>query len=235
MRLRVLPILLLFIPALAVAQRAPSPPALASSYDLVAPNGVVHVEEFDVDGHRQLHCVITSNEGDAELTYDGLAIQFGDGCAIRFTTLARTPAAFVLRLVAVAPHGPSSTAIVARSLSTGETTHAGFEGFSATMRRSRQAQIAAGVLAALQNAPAEGRKLRMDPLGRPPFVAAPQDCLTSAISFVMAAAGVLYYCGDPATALQCIGSISTLGMMGYNMWKDCTDGGYLDECIGCGP
>ena len=226
MRLRmVVLILFLLAPPLAFAQ---------ASYDLVAPNGVVHVEESFVDGHKQLHCAVTSNDGVAELTYDGRSIRFGDGYAIEFTTLARTPASFVVRMVAVAPHGPSSTAIVARSLSSGETTHAGFEAFGAAMRRSRQAQIAGKVLVALQNAPADGRKLELDPLGRPPFVTAPDDCLTDAIAFVMAAAGVYVYCGDAATAFNCLGAIATLAGAAYNMWSDCT-GSYLDNSIGFGP
>lgn len=126
------------MPVLAFAQTPPNPPpALLSSYDLIAPNGVAHVEELDVGGHRQLHCVVTSNEGSGELTFDGRTIQFGDGYAIELTTLARTPSSFVVRLSAAGQHGPSATAIIARSLRTGETTSAGIEGFSNAMRRSR--------------------------------------------------------------------------------------------------
>ena len=227
MRLKMVELILfLLVPPLAFAQ--------TSAYDLVAPNGVVHVEESIVDGHKQLHCLVTSNDGDAELTFDGRAIRFGDGHAIEFTTLARTPASYVLRLVATAPHGPSSTAIVAHSLTTGETTHAGFEGFATAMRRSRQAQIAAQVMVALQSTMMEGRKLQMDSLGRPSFTVAPTDCLTDGVTLVMSAAAMYYYCGDPLTSLQCLGAIVTLAVQSYNLWHDCTSS-YLDNSIGFGP
>jgi hypothetical protein len=225
MRLRGLLILLMLVPAFAFAQGA---------YDLVAPNGVVHVDESFVDGHKQLHCVVTSNEGDAELTYDGRSIQFGDGYAIEFTTLARTPASFVVRLVAVAPHGPSSTAIVARSLLTGETTHAGFDAFSVAMRRSRQAQIAGQVLGALPTVPAEGRKLQLDSHSRPPFTVAPTDCLTDVIGMVIAATQVYIQCGAEIPDISCLYAVMAFAGASYAVWNDCT-GSYLDNSIGFGP
>ncbi len=227
MRLKILLILLMLVPPLAFAQR--------TSYDVVAPNGVVHVEEYDVDGHREMHCAIASDEGLADLTYDGRAIRFGDGYAIEFTTLVRTPAVFVLRLVATAPHGPSSTAILARSMSTGETTHAGLDGFTAAMRRSRHAQIAARVLTELQSEPADGRKWQIDPLNRLSFRIAPNDCLTDAYALVVAAAGILTYCDNPVTGLQCFVSVGGFLGAAYSMWRDCPDNQYADGTIGWGP
>jgi len=227
MRLKFLLLVLMLVPPLTFAQR--------TSYDVVAPNGVVHVEEYDVDGHREMHCAIASDEGIADLTYDGRSIRYGDGYAIQFTTLARTPAVFVLRLVATAPHGPSSTAILARSTSTGETTNAGLDGFTTAMRRSRQAQIAARVLTALPSTPADSRKLQIDPLSRPSFRIAPNDCLGDAYGLIAAAAGILSYCDNPATPTQCIGAVGTFLLMAYNMWRDCPDQQYADGTVGWGP
>ncbi|HEV2721401.1 MAG TPA: hypothetical protein VG323_15370, partial [Thermoanaerobaculia bacterium] len=161
----------------------------------------------------------------------GRSIRFGDGYAIEITTLANTPSSFVVRLVATAPHGPSSTAIVARSLRTGETTHSGAEGLSLAMRRSRHAQIAAQVLFELQKASAEGRKLQVGSLSRPPFTVRPMDCLTDGIGVITAAVGMLRFCSNPATALECFGAVDGFLVATYSLLRDCPDT-YLDNSIG---
>jgi len=134
------------MPTLLFAQTVPGTPVIVSSYDLVAPTGVAHVEELEVNGKRRLHCVVTTNEGKAEVTYDGRTIRFGDGYFITRTTLSNTADALVGRLVATDPEGGSGTTIFGVNRKTGETTFAGVEQYTGTLRRSHDVRIANRVL-----------------------------------------------------------------------------------------
>src|SRR6266542_3154115 len=112
-----LAILLIAVPSF--AQMAAGPQVITTSYDLVGPAGIVHVEEMDINGHRETHFSVTSNGGVAELAFDGRTIRFGDGYSIVLTTLANTPNAFVARFTASGPGGTSATTILAKNLRTG--------------------------------------------------------------------------------------------------------------------
>jgi hypothetical protein len=194
--------LLIAVPALSFAQKAP--------YDLVGSAGVVHIEEMEINGHHQTHFSVMSNSGTADLTFDGRTIRYGDGYSIVLTILANTPNAFVARFTANGPGATSATAILAKNLHTGDVTYAGLEEISGFLRRSHDAQIAGVVMRSLADLPAASLASGNDASissagahsGRLVFKPAPADCATSAVLLILSAAGV-FTC--PEGGLTCLG------------------------------
>jgi hypothetical protein len=237
--------LLILMPALAFAQATSASREILASYDLVAPTGVAHVEEIAVDGHHQTRCVVTTNEGLAEVTFDGRTIRLSDGYSIVRTTLAKTSTALVTRLTANAPDGKSATAILALNLATGQTAFAGFEGYTALIHRSHDIRIANRVLPLVVqqhaapfaiDAPSEtgggatSGRLRVSALRElPRFKAAPTDCASSSLAFMGAALAVEIYCLSEVEP-NCLLSLMGLTSAAYSMSMDC--GYYTDNTIG---
>ena len=239
MRRTVTTLLLAAFPALAVAQMPLETKVVTSSYDLFAPNAVVHVDNLQIGGRVKIHTLITADDGAADLMFDGRTITFGDGYALAMTTLANTPGAFVARFAANAPDGESATAIIGLNLQTREVTSAGMEDVTRLLRRSHDAAIAGRVLplVSVEHAPGlssgSSSSASLWPAGGRLFKPRSQDCLTSGVTFEIAAAAALGTCANPATALACLAAISQLGIQGYSM----ATGGcifYYDNTIGWG-
>ncbi len=233
------------MPTLLFAQTVPGTPVIVSSYDLVAPTGVAHVEELEVNGKRRLHCVVTTNEGKAEVTYDGRTIRFGDGYFITRTTLSNTADALVGRLVATDPEGGSGT----------------------TLRRSHDVRIANRVLPLVVPPPrvphltGSGTTLWMasgspDPLAtdvgnasvtplmkaksaalgkQPSFRPVPtSDCLSSALLFVAAAGLSVEVCLN-GSLWGCVSALVGLAGAFEGVLTDCFPGFEYGDTTGYGP
>ncbi len=229
--------LLIVVSAPSFAQMAAGPPVVTGSYDLVGSAGVVHVDDMEINGHRETHFSVTSNHGIAGLTFDGRAIRFDDGYSIALTTLANTPDAFVARFTAHDPSGTSVAAILGKNLRTGEVTYAGVDDVVRFLRRSHDAQITGAVMRSLgdQYAPslqganeAPARAAGAHP-GKA-FKPAPTDCATSGVTLVISMGGV-FTC--PEGTITCIGGVVGVISSTYSL---ATGGcGYsIDDTIGWG-
>jgi len=214
------------------------------------PTGIVHVEDLDVAGHRQTHCVVTTNDGTADLRFDGRTIQFGDGYSIVRATLVNTPTAFVTRLTATSPGATTANAILARNLVTGETTSAGFDSFVALLRRSHDVRLAATVLPLVSGQTPSWKpagattsttgtidyvgsgRLHAGSLSHHFTVAPMEACLNASFTYLVCAAAVAATCGAGPEDPLCLVAVMALGGAAYQLATDC--GTYNDNTIGWG-
>lgn len=222
MRQGIITVLLILAPAFLLAQTVPQAPVITSAYDLVAPTGVVHVENIANGDRQEIHCVISANDGTADMRFDGRSIRFGDGYSVVYTVLANTTSAFVTRVVASGPNGPTATAILALNPKTQETVFAGWEDFAAMLRRSHHAQIAAKVLP-LAAQPAAGSisgnaSSSVTHVGRGAGLRPKTtDCASSGFQLMVSAAVAASTC--PGGVMPgCLGGAGGMLISGYNLY-----------------
>src|SRR4029077_17524828 len=105
MRVKIMVVLLILVPALSFAQSNAAPPQLMRFYTLITPPGsptfgAAYVEDIKIGDRRQIHTMVSPNEGSGEFSFDGRRIVWGDGYTVVRETLANTRGVLVVRLTA---------------------------------------------------------------------------------------------------------------------------------------
>lgn len=222
-------LLLLLLPALAFAQPAPQ---VVRSVDLLTPPGsatfgVAHVEDVRIGEARQIHTIVTTNEGEAEITFDGRTMRFGDGYTIVRETLANARGVLVLRLTASTPEGLSESAIVVYNRKSAETTSIGIDRYAVLLQGSREARLAQKILPLVASAPsAHSSELgaKISYLG---------DCLMAGLAVEAASVGVIVGCGSGNPA-ACTLALYGLAAAWDSFMGTCPATSYDDGTIGWG-
>ena len=220
------------LPAAALAQSAPQ---IVRTLDLVTPPGsavagVAHVEEVKTGDRQAIHTVVTTNDGSANLTFDGRTLSLGDGYTIVKETLANTHAVLVVRLTASAPDGSSESAVVLWNRQSGEATSIGADRYARLLNGSHDAVMAARILPQLTFSTAQSSGLHGKGLGS--ITIHGDDCLQAALAVEAACVGVILGCGSDNPAV-CLIAIYNLANQMQSMSSRCPDSGYNDT-IGWG-
>ncbi len=227
----VIMMLTLVSPAVLIAQT--DPPQIMESFDLVTPPGsavagVVHVEDLRIGNHWQLHTIVTTNDGSADLTFDGRTIRFGDGYTIVRETLANKGGVRVDRLTASAPDGTTASAVILANRASREATAVGIERYVQLLQQSHDARMAGLILPQLTLSPA-AHAASLKGFG----VITPHatSCAQAGLDVEMACAGVIIGCGSD-NPLVCGGALYYLGEKIGIMMDTCDPPSYDDGTIG---
>jgi hypothetical protein len=203
--------------------------------DLVTPPGsslagVVHVEDIKIGDRRQIHTVVMTNEGSADLTFDGRTTQFGDGYKVVRETLANTPAVRVERLTASAPDGTTEFAVIVLNRQSAEATAIGAERYALLLKGSHEAVIAAQILPQItfKMAHVSGSMFK----GLNAITTHGDDCLQASLAVEAACVGVILGCASENPAL-CLLALYALGTQIDKMVESCPTPSY-DNTIGWG-
>ena len=226
--------ILLFIalPAAVMAQPAPQ---TIQTFDLVTPpgsavSGVAHVEDIKIGDRRQIHTVVTTNEGIAELTFDGRTIELGDGYTIMRETLVNTSAVRVVRLTASVPDGTSESAVIVWNRQSREATGLGAERYAKLLKGSHDAVIAAQILPELTFNSVQ--KTGFVGKGLSSITIHGDDCVKAALAVEAACVAVILGCGSENPAI-CGMTLYGLGSQLDTMATACPQPVYEDT-IGWG-
>jgi hypothetical protein len=151
MRAKIMVALFIIVPALSFAQSNSAKPQVMRSYDLITPPGnptfgVAHVEDIKIGDRRQIHTIVSTNEGSGEFTFDGRTIETGDGYTVVRETLADTPDVLVARLTATTLEGSSEWAIIVANRQTGEVRSVGLDRYALLLQGSHDVRIINKVL-----------------------------------------------------------------------------------------
>ncbi len=228
MRTKIVTLLLLIaLPAIVVAQPAPE---TVRTLDLVTPPGaatfgVAHVEDIRIGDRRQIHTVVTTNEGSADLIFDGRTIQFGDGYTVVRETLANTRSVLVARLTASTPEGSTESAIIVLNRQSAEVTSIGAERYALLLKGSHDARIANQVLP-LVALPATHRDAGLG--AKSSYLG---DCLIAGLAVEAASVGVIVGCGSGNPA-ACALALYGLAVALDSFAGSCPSTPYDDGTIG---
>lgn len=179
------------------------------------------------DGHRQiLRATVTSADGDqAQFTYDGRTIQFGDGYRIINNILESTDNQLILLMTAWTPEGKFEATVIRYNRLTNEAQSTSFLQFGALLRSSHDARLVTEVLG------------RRDHLGRPiagnGFNVQPQmTCIAATLALVAVEMATVESCMS-GNALGCIAGMIGIGLAMGEASNACPPAEY-DNTIGWG-
>jgi hypothetical protein len=220
------------LPAAALAQPAPQ---ILRTLDFVTPpgsavSGVAHVEEVKIGDRQQIRTVVTTNDGSAEMTFDGRTIALGDGYTIVKETLANTNAVLVVRLTATAPDGSSESAVILWNRQSAEATSVGADRYARLLSGSHDAVLAARILSQLTFSTAQSSGLHGKGLGS--ITIHGSDCLAASLAVEAACVGVMLGCASENPAV-CLLALYNLANQIDNMTQQCPPPNYTDT-IGWG-
>ena len=233
MRTKIMGVLLFVtLPAILVAQPARQ---VMQTLDLVTPPGssvagVAHVEDIKIGDRRQIHTLVMTNEGSADLTFDGRTTLFGDGYTIVREPLANTRAVRVERLTAAAPDGTTESVVIVLNRQSAEATAIGAERYALLLKGSREAVIAAQILPQLTFKTGRAGLSTVKGLGA--ITTHGDDCLQASLAVEAACVGVILGCGSENPAV-CLLALYALGTQLDKMAESCPPPNY-DNTIGWG-
>ncbi|HYU26912.1 MAG TPA: hypothetical protein VEO74_17005 [Thermoanaerobaculia bacterium] len=229
MRIKILVVLFIFVPALSFAQRNAARSQVVRSYDLITPPGsptfgVAHVEDIKIGDRRQIHTIVSTNEGSGEFTFDGRTIEMGDGYTVVRETLADTRGVLVARLTASTPEGSAESAIIVANRKTGEVTSIGVDRYALLLQGSHDVRIINTVLPLV--APVTHLAA-----GLAPRVL--DDCTSATVALVASTLGLEYTCATGNVA-GCYAAISGWLLIVDRVASSCPSTPYGDGTIGWG-
>jgi hypothetical protein len=228
MRAKIMVVLFIIVPAFSFAQSNSAKPQVMRSYDLITPPGsptfgVAHVEDIKIGDRRQIHTIVSTNEGSGEFTFDGRTIETGDGYTVVRETLADTRGVLVTRLTASTPEGSSASAILVANRQTGEVTSIGLDLYTVLLQGSHEVRIINKVLPVI--AP-----VTHIAAGLAPRVG--DSCDIATLMFVSATLGLELACASGPGA--CSLAISGWVAAANNYASSCPSTPYGDGTIGWG-
>ncbi len=111
-------------------------------------NASIRYEWLTVGERRVLHGMATAGNQNADFTFDGRTIQFGDGYRIVRTTFNNDSARLVMMLTAWAPSGAFEAAVIQYDRGQRKAVATSFGPMSALLARSHDARLVSAVFAA---------------------------------------------------------------------------------------
>lgn len=216
-----------------VTARAQHPAEFAAGRDMRAVPSItrpmsVRIEKGVLGGRPVGKVILTSDEGNAECTFDGKTMQFGDGYVVAHDVVTNR-AEFVVRLTAMAPDGNTRVAVARIDRRTGDASTAGMDEIAFLLSTSRHARLIQAALPAILD------QLSSSTARQDAVVNAGTNCALLVVAFGISVDLVIAACAvpEPVEPYACAGAIAGMDLaFAAMMGAGC--GGGTSDTIGWG-